>query len=249
MEINMRIPTFRGIIERRILVNYRVDPQTLAAILPPPFEPKLAHGFAIAGICLIHLKHIRPRFIPAQFGIASENAAHRIAVQWMVNGCLHEGVYIPRRDTSSRLNTIVGGRIFPGVYHLAKFTVAEQDPQLEVSLESLDFSTSVAVKAHVIPSLPETSIFHSLQDASSLFESGSLGYSATHEEGRYDGLKLHTHNWEVRPLAVDHVHSSFFENTTLFPHGSVNFDCTLLMRNLSHEWRDQGQLLCPDSAV
>ena len=44
----MRIPTFRGIIERRILVNYRVDPQTLAAILPPPFEPKLAHGFAIA---------------------------------------------------------------------------------------------------------------------------------------------------------------------------------------------------------
>ena len=31
----MRIPTIRGLIDRRILVNYRVDPAVLARILPP----------------------------------------------------------------------------------------------------------------------------------------------------------------------------------------------------------------------
>src|SRR6266511_6209501 len=58
----MRIPVVRGVMDRRILVNYRVDPQVLAAALPPPFRPKLVHGVGMVGICLIRLKDIRPAF-------------------------------------------------------------------------------------------------------------------------------------------------------------------------------------------
>lgn len=76
----MRIPIIQGTIDRRILVNYRVDPDTLAQILPPPFRPQLVHGFGMVGICLIRLKNIAPRFFPAALGISSENAAHRFAV-------------------------------------------------------------------------------------------------------------------------------------------------------------------------
>lgn len=245
----MRVPAMQGIIDRRILVNYRVDPDVLAHVLPPPFEPKCVHGFGIAGICLIRLKQIRPRFFPAPLGITSENAAHRIAVQWMADGQLREGVYIPRRDTSSHLSTLVGGRLFPGVHHIAKFTVDDQAQAFRVSLRSLDSSVSVAVHAHIAPDLPESSIFTSLQEASSFFESGSLGYSATHQHGQFDGLELHTHNWHVEPLTVTHVQSSFFEDVALFPTGSVTFDCALLMRGIAHEWHDQGQLCCTTPAV
>ncbi len=35
----MRIPAIRGVIDRRILVNYRVDPSVLAGLLPEPFRP------------------------------------------------------------------------------------------------------------------------------------------------------------------------------------------------------------------
>src|SRR4051794_5598535 len=70
----MRIPVIRGTIDRRILVNYRVDPEILAKLLPKPFQLKLTHGAGMAGICLIRLQHVRPRLLPAFLGFSSENA-------------------------------------------------------------------------------------------------------------------------------------------------------------------------------
>jgi len=82
----MKIPVIRGVINRRILVNYRVDPDLLVQILPPPFRPKLINGVGMAGICLIRLQQIRPQFLPTAFGVSSENAAHGIAVEWEEDG-------------------------------------------------------------------------------------------------------------------------------------------------------------------
>ena len=104
----MRIPVLKGTIKRRLLVNFRVDP-AIQKRLPTPFRPKLHRGHAIAGICLIRLEHIRPAGLPALIGFSSENAAHRIAVEWTdVSGTAREGVFIPRRDTGSRLNSLAG---------------------------------------------------------------------------------------------------------------------------------------------
>lgn len=49
----MRSPVIEGTVERRLLVNYRVDPDLAAAVVPPPFRPQLVNGWAVAGICLI----------------------------------------------------------------------------------------------------------------------------------------------------------------------------------------------------
>src|ERR1700756_617959 len=94
----MRIPVIQGIIDRRILVNFTVDPDVISKIIPKPFSPKIYNGRAIAGICLIRLKYVRPKGLPAFIGIGSENGAHRIAVEWVEVGKLKEGVSIPRRD-------------------------------------------------------------------------------------------------------------------------------------------------------
>jgi Uncharacterized conserved protein (COG2071) len=91
----MMIPVIRGIIDRRILVNFKVDAGVLSRFLPAPFRPKLINGAGMAGVCLIRLNHIRPRFLPSFLGISSENAAHRIAVEWDQNGQPKEGVFIP----------------------------------------------------------------------------------------------------------------------------------------------------------
>src|SRR5579859_459630 len=134
----MRLPMIRGLIERRILVNYRVDPEVLSGIVPAPFRPLTIRGHGIAGICLIRLKQIRPGFLPGFMGTTSENAAHRIAIEWDENSRRREGVYVPRRDTSSRLNTLIGGRIFPGVHHHADFEIDERDGHYGVRLRGRD---------------------------------------------------------------------------------------------------------------
>jgi hypothetical protein len=121
----MKIPPLHGLIERRILLNFTADPADVERLLPAPFRPKLYQGKAIVGICLIRLKDVKPKGLPDFVGISSENGAHRIAVEWEEDGLLKEGVYVPRRDTSLRLNALAGGRLFPGKHYLAKFDVAE----------------------------------------------------------------------------------------------------------------------------
>ena len=240
----MQIPVIRGLIDRRILVNYRVEAAVLAQLLPPPFRPKLVNGAGMAGVCLIRLKDIRPRFLPSFLAISSENAAHRIAVEWDQDGKTREGVFIPRRDTSSRLNTLVGGRLFPGVHHHATFQVQERDDRYRVELNSDDQHTHLLVEGHVSEELPPTSIFGSLKKASDFFERGSVGYSVTAQPDQFDGLELRSFNWQVQPLAVDKVESTFFEDRAFFPAGSVEFDCALLMRGVQHEVAWEGAALC-----
>ena len=244
----MRIPVIRGIIDRRILANFRIDPEVMARNLPAPFRPQLVGGFAIGGICLIRLKAIRPWFFPLPWGMGSENAAHRIAVEWDDDGQTHTGVYIPRRDTDSRLNTWAGGTLFPGVHHHARFTVEESEAHYSIELESDDGDTRVLVAADVTDRLPASSVFRSVAEASAFFEQGALGYSDTHSDGKFDGLELRCQNWQVEPLDVYRIESSYFENELAFPPGSIQFDCALLMLNISHEWLGQPDLCCAVTA-
>ena len=241
----MRIPVIRGIIDRRILANFHIDADVMARILPAPFRPKLVSGYAIGGICLIRLKNIRPRFFPLPWGMRSENAAHRFAVQWDDNGEVQEGVYIPRRDTGSRLNSLAGGTIFPGIHHHATFTVEESDDSFSVIVRSDDGDMRVHVSGRVTDHLPDSSVFSSLAEASEFFQQGSLGYSATRMDGRYDGLELRCNNWHVEPIEVEKVESSYFEDESRFPRGSVEFDCALLMRGIDHQWHSRQDLCCP----
>jgi hypothetical protein len=244
----MQLPVIRGTIERRILANYRVDPQVLAKLLPAPFRPKLIHGYGMAGICLIRLRGIAPRWWPRWLGISSENAAHRVAVEWDDHGTPREGVYIRRRDSNSWLNSAAGGRIFPGVHHHARFDVRERDDDFHVALQSDDGETKVCVDGKVAASLPSTSIFASLDEASAFFQAGSLGYSPNAAEDKFQGLELHCRTWSMQPLDVLSVASSFFDDRSLFPAGSIEFDCALLMRGIEHEWHGREGLCCPTAA-
>lgn len=230
----MKIPTIHGLIDRRILINFTADPETVGKIIPPPFRPKIYKGKAIVGICLIRLKNIKPKGFPDLFGVSSENGAHRIAIEWDEDGQVKEGVFVPRRDTSLRLNTILGGRFFPGKHHLAKFNVKESNGSYHIDFTSSDH-TKISIDAKETQTFDANSIFETLQNVSDFFQKGAIGYSPNGK--KYDGLKLETYHWKVRPLEVTDVKSSFFENERLFPKGSVKFDNALLMTKIEHEWR------------
>jgi Uncharacterized conserved protein (COG2071) len=242
------IPGIVGVIRRRILVNFRVDPEVMQRFLPARFRPKLVpDGAALAGVCLIRLEQLRPRPLPALLGLSSENAAHRIAVRWTTpEGVAREGVYIPRRDSDSRLARVVGGRLFPGEHHPAAFQVMDDGSDIDFSMRSRDGDVAVTLRGKAASALPPSSRFRSLREASEFFEQGSLGYSDTADRHRLDGLRLVTKDWRVTPLDVAHVRSSLFDDPALFPPGSVDFDCALVMRDIEHEWQAAEDLQLPD---
>ncbi len=230
----MRIPTIHGYIDRRILINFVADPDVVKKIVPLPFRPKIYRNKAIVGICLIRLKHIKPKGLPDLIGVHSENGAHRIAVEWDENNEIRSGVYIPRRDTSLKLNTMVGGRFFPGKHYLAQFEVQEKNGNYRIGFKSSD-ATEILIDARETTNFNPQSIFETLENASLFFEKGDLGYSPNGDQ--FDGLQLKAYKWEVRPLDVSNVKSSFFENKDIFPEGSVAFDNALLMTQVEHEWK------------
>jgi hypothetical protein len=246
----MRFPVITGTIKRRLLVNFRADPSVIRRMLPQPFRPKLQRGRALVGICLIRLEQIRPAGVPGVLGLSSENAAHRIAVEWTEpGGRAREGVYIPRRDTGSLLNLMAGGRVFPGEHHPARFSVLDVAGHIEFSMQSLDDAVSVRVVGDETDSFPASSCFTSLAEASAFFEGGSLGYSVTRQEGRLDGLLLRTLDWRLRALAIAEVRSSFFADRDTFPEGSIEFDHALVMRDLRHEWHTAEDLYTVPAAA
>ncbi|WP_455356618.1 DUF2071 domain-containing protein [Streptomyces sp. SYSU K217416] len=232
----MIAPKLSGVIERRLLVNYRVEPGMAAALLPGPLRPQLVRGWAVAGICLLRLGDTRPRWAPGGTGLRSENAAHRIAVEWDGPHGVETGVYIPRRDSGSRINVLAGGRVFPGEHGAAVFNVRETPDEVRIAYETRDGAMRVAAEARVVDELSGSELFRSLEEASEFFRRGPKGFSPTRAGLRLDGMEIRTDAWQVEAADLRSVRSSFFEDPDRFPPGSAHPDSALLMRDVPVSW-------------
>ncbi len=233
-KIDMELPLLDGLIDRRILINYRVDPAATDALLPPGIEPLIINGYASAGICLLRLRDVGIKNTPSLCRITSENAAHRFLVKWRMHGHERHGVYIPRRDTDSRLNVALAGRLFSWPHYLASFEVSEHAGHYEVNVRG---EAQLHVRAQVTTSFPGDSMFQSLAHASSCFCDCSFGLSPSRKRRGLKLIELKTASWDVKPLCVQVLRSSFFSNESFFPAGSIAFDNALLMEGIRHEWR------------
>lgn len=229
----MALPTLDGVIDRRVLVNYRVDPARLARLLPAGLRPQVAGGAAIGGICLIRLSALRPRGLPHRVGMRSENAAHRFAVEWDAGGGTRSGVYIVRRDTASRAVVALGGRLFPGVHGRARFTVDEPGEDVRIAVRTADGGGDLVVEGRTSDVFPADSALGDLAGASAFFERGAVGVSP----GRrgLEAVELETLDWTVAPLRLDRLDSAYFgrEDGQL---GRCEIDNALVMRGVRHRW-------------
>ena len=191
---------------------------------------------------MIRFRALRPRFVPSWFGISSENAAHRIAVEWDQDGQRKEGVYIPRRDTNSVFNKAFGGTVFPGIFSRSQFI--SQDTANSYSLEIIraDGIPQIQFAGTIATDLPQTSIFPSVTEAANFFSFGATGYSATGMPDHFHGMELHCLEWNIVPLSIEKAKSSLYDDRGIFPVGTVTLDSALVMRNIPHEWHSRPDL-------
>ena len=238
----MKLPIIRGVVQRRLLVNYRVDPDAIRDWLPEPFEPMLHRGWAVAGVCLIRMQQFPPALVPFVRGRGSENAAHRVAVSWSDEGGRREGVFVHRSHTDSLLGHLAGRTILPGEQRRARFEVHDDGRDIRVAMRSSDGRVAVEIAGHAAAAMPPASIFASIREASLFFERGSLGYGPVQGGRSYEGVLAEPQEWAVHPLAVTHVRSSLFDDESRFAPGSAVFDHALVMRDVEHVWRGAPEL-------
>jgi hypothetical protein len=229
-------PVMEGVIARRVLVNYWADPAVVRPLVAERFELSLRDGLAVMGICLIRLEKLRPKGLPAAFGFCAENMAHRVAIRFSEQGKLREGVFIFRRETESPLIARVGGRFFPGVHHLAGFRVTEEENAIGIDVETMGHEMDVHLRVRPAVEWKPSRLFRGLCDVSAFFRAATCGFNCALESGVIEGVELRTTGWEMLPLSIRDVHSSFYDNPLLFPPGSIGLDSAVLMRGIHHEW-------------
>lgn len=218
-------------IERRLLVNYRLEPDVLGQLLPDGLRPQIVQGVAVGGVCFLRLAKLRPAGIPSWAGMRTENVAHRFAVEWKGPDGWMAGVYVPRRETNSRFAAWSGGRVFPGIYRHAQFLVAETGETYHVDVRSDDGDMHVAVRAHETTQL-SGSLFSGVSEAMAFFRSAPSSISPNETGTCLEGVTLECTRWVAKPLEVDEIHSSLFDDRRVFPDGTVSLDSALVMRDL-----------------
>jgi hypothetical protein len=241
------LTTVECTIERRLLVNYRIDPEVVEGHLPAPFRPQLVSGWAVGGVCFIRLGSLRPNHSPAALGITTENVAHRFAVEWDDDAGTQVGVFISRRDTNSRITALAGDRIFPGMHRMARFEVHERGSELRLGVESRDGTLGLSVTASESQTLGGE-LFTSLEQAIDFFRRGSLGFSPSGSSSCLTGVRLQSQSWDARPVTIEDMRSSLFDDPDAFPTGSCTLDFGLVMRDLRARWIPQGALQARSTA-
>jgi hypothetical protein len=224
------------VIERRLLLNYRADPDVVTRVLPAPFRPQVRNGYAVVGICLLRMGRARLAGFPVGVGFGSENAAHRFAVDWDGADGLRKGLFMPRldsasrRDVAPRLNVAAGGRLFPGAQQRAEFDVTERPDRLRVAYATSDGTTAVDVDVWTTEKLVGSALFDDAADASEFFRLGSAGFSAGRCPNGFEEIEPATSKWQVDPCIVGRAASSFYDDRSVFPAGSIELDSALVMR-------------------
>jgi len=236
------LPNIRGTMDRRLLVNYRADTEAFEPLLPQPFRPREVGdtGKGIGSLCLMRIENARPWFAPFREGMDVETLTHRISVEWERNGATGCGVYVPRRDVSSRLYAVLGDRFAPGEMSSADFDIEEsEDGDYRAKV---DCGTEFAnVAGSLTDEVDDGSVFDSLEDASSFFSSACVRYSESESGERHDGIEMRAREWSMEPLETKTARSSFFKRVE-----GVEFDSAFCMRGIDHEWRGSRPLAKPE---
>ncbi len=216
----------RAQLRRRLLLSYRVEPEVAASLLPAGFRPQIVDGSAVAGVCVLGLEAIRPSWARGHWGLRSENAAHRVAVEWDSADGVQNGVFIVGRHSSAWHPVVFGGRLFPGVHRRARFEIDEGGDRYAVTMDAGEHSLTADVE---VGGAWTSSLFASVDDASEFYRAGRLGWSRARGGRGVESVALTADAWRVESARLHSVSSSFFD---ALPAGSAVFDSVVVMRDL-----------------
>lgn len=225
-----------SLVDRQLLINFRMDPAIVRQFLPVGVEPRVIHGFAIGGICVVRLN--KRKLGPLIRIRESENVAHRFAIcppaatshESQASSC----VYVCRAHTSSRWNSFLGNRILAGRYHRANIDVEESPEVIRVKMTSRDKSSQLSFSGVTGCGHPMESIFSSIGEALRFLEQCSIRRAIESRSSGSNGIS-HRVSWkQLVPLRTQGLETSFFYDESRFPAGSIEFDSAFILRSREH---------------
>ena len=225
-------------------VNYRVRPDALAALLPPPLEPEVHKGHGWVQVLVSSLRDMRPQGMPALFGTCFYQASYRAAVQYRTrDGARRRGGYFVRSETNHPVMRAVGNALAEFKFHdfgAAEMVMLRDGPRLTVGVDpEPEFPSGrlvTVVDTRPLPSAPPGSCWSSLAELHEpLVECyDALGVDAEH--GHLYVLTIDRDPWNARFVEPQEVYSEYFDRGPLGG-GAAELDSVLHLEECRYRWR------------
>ncbi len=225
------------LVDRRILILYRVSADALGQLCPAAARPR-SSCCAVAGI-VFRRRTVRAWLVPARCG-TSQCATHFMRLPDDLRADVCPGIIPLRHDSSSRWQTwgaASGGR------HHARFQVVDRLDSLELVGDSDDRQMHLALKARVARELPGGSMFRSVSQVAGYLAAdlARLGLvTAARSVGSGDVWR----HLRLEPLDVMQLESSFFDRWRQSHPEWVEHDSAFLLREEQLGWSQEGTFCC-----
>lgn len=224
-----------------VSLNYAVDPERLARLLPAPLEPEVFHGTAWVQVLMSSLRDMRPQGIVPLLGVCFYQASYRAAVRYRnANGDWRRGGYFVRSETNDPVMRRVGNALTEFKFHEfgeAQMVMAREGGLLTLSVDpepGFPHGRLVGVfdtAPRTAP--PEGSVWEGLE---ALHEPLVECYDAL---GVADGyvyvLTIDRAPWNARFARPVELYCEYFEEGPLAP--GARLDSVLHLTECAYRWR------------
>jgi hypothetical protein len=215
----------RGPIGCRLVVLYRVAPDALVPLMPEGMRVDPYKGYAVAGLCYTHrVRGEGPWWSnpPSQGG---DMLSLRILAELDTTSGPRPALWIPRRETSSRLSARFAGALLRGEHHSCRAELEQGDSTLELRVHAGDVE-ELYLRAELAGGLEGSLFAHPREAEQVLGESRLVRPKSPIDAlaGESDDLGLGTGQVSAEPLLVRELRARPFDDRELFTEGSATFD-------------------------
>lgn len=232
-----KLPGLRlnGMVTRRFLITYPVQPEALSGFLPPDAELSTWQGLAWVSACFVNIRRMRPCMVPDPVGIEFNYLIHRTRARVPYpDGLRRETVLVLEANINNRLFAAIGQRLHGVGFHARDIRLLEEPDCWRVRMRADDgallFQADIA-KASIADELPAESRFPDLAAADRFLLNVSYG-AEWHAQTRRLQLLAETHDaWRAQAGSCRTQRFAFLESLDA---AAPQADHVITMTNVPH---------------
>lgn len=220
------------------LVNFRMAPAVLAAVLPTSLQPDLYEGQAFLSVVIADMDRMRPAFLPALFGVTYQQVVYRAVVR---SGD-QRGVFFLRSDADNRLMVAMGNLLSFFRFHRARIVRTRGADRHHVDLVT-DPSDHADIHATFEPPRqPPTdpdapaSLFPDAAAAQAFLVELYTAFRPSASGETLDRVRIKRGAWHIQLMDAPRARFDFMVGSKAFPGGSTELDSVIYVRDIEYYW-------------
>jgi uncharacterized protein YqjF (DUF2071 family) len=218
------------------LVNFRMAPETLARVLPPPLEPDVYRGQAFLSVVIAEMEQMRPAFMPPALGITYQQVVYRAVVR-----CGDQrGVHFLRSDADNPLMVVMGNLLSFFRFHEARVVRASG-----AGLHHFDLVAASGDHADIHATfdvgrgsraVPASSVFPDIDKAQRFLVELYTAFRPSSDGATMSSVDIERGRWHIRMVDAPRARFDLMDGSHPFPAGSTTLDSVIYVEDIEYLW-------------